>query len=188
VSDHSNAGPLLARLARPRTESRHRIAIIADPHVTDGTGTWKVAHRSKARFERAIDHANSCDIAFLAGDLTGDGRTESFEMVETCLAALDVPWVAVPGNHDVPKAFDGHSGVPVSTFTDRYTPGLPFTWDLGRITLVGIDTATDGGRDPPDRDALAAVRESWREDVAAMQARVPGAEPGPDESAGGDRR
>lgn len=152
MSDHSTAGPLLARLDRPRTERRHRLAVIADPHVTDGTGTWKVAHRSKARFERAIDHANDCDMAFLAGDLTGDGRTESFEIVEACLGALDVPWVAVPGNHDVPKAFDEHSGVPVSAFTDRYTPGLPFTWDLGRITLVGVDTATDGD----DR-----LRETW---------------------------
>ncbi|MFD1644536.1 branched-chain amino acid ABC transporter permease [Haloarchaeobius litoreus] len=54
--------------------------------------------------------------------------------------------------------------------------------------IRGRDAATDGGRDPPDRDALAAVRESWREDVAAMQAHVPRTEPGGDGPAGGDHR
>ncbi|WP_324663319.1 metallophosphoesterase family protein [Haloarcula sediminis] len=152
MTDHTTAGPLLAQLARPRTETRHRLAVIADPHVTDGTGTWKVAHRSEARFERALKHANSCDMAVLLGDLTGDGRADSFETVESGLSELDVPWIAVPGNHDVPKAFDGHEGRPVSAFEERYTPGLPFTWDVGRVTLVGIDTATD---------ETEALRETW---------------------------
>lgn len=162
MTDHASAGPLLARLARPRTENRHRLAVIADAHVTDGTGTWKVAHRSEARFERALEHANSCDMAVLLGDLTGDGRADSFETVESCLPKLDVPWVALPGNHDVPKAFDEHPGIPVSAFTERYTPGLPFTRNVGRVTLVGIDTATDGDE---------ALRGTWGGRVGAATRR-----------------
>jgi 3',5'-cyclic AMP phosphodiesterase CpdA len=144
VTDHDTVGPLLAQLARPRIENPIRLAVIADPHVAAGSGTWKVTHRSRSRFERALDHAHSCDMAVLAGDLTGDGREASFETVEACLSELAVPWVAVPGNHDVPKAFDDHEGRPVSAFADRYTPGLPFTREVGRVTLVGVDTATDG--------------------------------------------
>ncbi|MDS0260575.1 metallophosphoesterase [Haloarcula sp. S1CR25-12] len=162
MTAHSAVGPLLARLARPRTENRHRLAVIADPHVTEGTGTWKVAHRSEARFERACDFANSCDMAVLLGDLTGDGRADSFERVESCLSELSVPRVAVPGNHDVPKAFDEHSGIPVSAFAERYTPGLPFTWKLGGVTLVGIDTATD---------RTGALRDTWGGRVGATTRR-----------------
>ena len=150
--DHWRVGPLLARLARPRTERRVRLAVVADPHVAAGTGTWKLAHRSERRFERAIDHANRCDAAVLAGDLTGDGRTGSFETVERSLSALDVPWTAVPGNHDVPKSFDDHSGIGVSAFAQRYTPGLPFAWEVGPVTVVGVNTASA---------ADGSLRETW---------------------------
>jgi len=158
VINHHTVGPLLAQLARPRIEHPVRLAVIADPHVAAGTGTWKVAHRSEARFERALEHANSCDMAVFLGDLTGDGRADSFETVDRCLSKLTVPWVAVPGNHDVPKAFDEHQGIPVSAFTDRYTPGLPFTLDVGRVTLVGVDTATDG---------TETLRDTWGGRVGA---------------------
>lgn len=158
MTDRDRVGPLLARLARPRTETPVRLAVVADPHVATGSGTWKVTHRSQARFERAISHANGCDAAVLAGDLTGDGRPSSFRTVDRCLKRLEVPWVAVPGNHDVPKAFDDHPGLPVSRVTERYTPGLPFTWAVGGVTLVGVDTAT-GSRAP--------LRDTWGGRVGA---------------------
>lgn len=145
-------GALLARLPRPRCPDPVRLAVIADPHVAQGTGTWKCRHRSRTLFARAIASANDADAAVLAGDLTGDGSRASFDTVDAELAALEVPWVAVPGNHDVPKAFDDHEGVPVETFERRYTPGLPFITDVGAMTLVGVDsaTATEG-----------ALRETW---------------------------
>lgn len=162
MTAHDTVGPLLAQLVRPRIETPVRLAVIADPHVAAGTGTWKLTHRSRSRFERALDHADSCDMAVLAGDLTGDGRITSFETVEACLSELDVPWVAVPGNHDVPKAFDEHEGRPVSAFEDRYTPGLPFTREIGQVTLVGVDTATD---------ETETLRDTWGGRVGASTRR-----------------
>lgn len=141
------AYPVLTRLDRPRTPRPVRLAVIADPHVAEGEGTWKVRHRSRNRLRRAVPVANRADAAVVAGDLTGDGRRSEFEAVDEILADLEVPLMAVPGNHDVPKAFDTHEGLPVPAFASRYGPALPFTVDVGPLTVVGIDTATagDGG-------------------------------------------
>ncbi len=143
-------GPLLARLRRPRTTDPVRLAVIADPHVAIGEhGTWKVAHRSRELLERAVTRTDAAgaDLAVLAGDLTGDGRPVAFEAVDEALADLEVPWVAVPGNHDVPKTVDEHDSPPASAFEARYTPGLPFTREVGPVTVLGVNTASapDGG-------------------------------------------
>jgi 3',5'-cyclic AMP phosphodiesterase CpdA len=135
------SGPVLASLDRPRTDRSVRVAVVADPHVAEGRGTWKMAHRSKTLFARAVTAANAADAAVLAGDLTGDGRRDSFAAVDEVLADLAVPWVAVPGNHDVPKRFDSHDGLPVSGFQRRYTES-PFARAVGPVTLVGLNTAS----------------------------------------------
>lgn len=161
------AYPVLARLDRPRTRTSVRLAVVADPHVADGHGTWKVRHRTRERLRRAVAEANRVDAAILPGDLTGDGTRSEFEAVDRILADLEVPWAAVPGNHDVPKEFDAHAGVSVPTFESRYVPTLPFTVDVGPVTVVGVNTAsapdgslrdTWGGRvGERDREWLAGV-------------------------------
>ena len=150
-------GPLLARLDRPRAPERVRLAVLADPHLAvEGEGTWKVAHRSRELFERAVARtdAASADLAVLPGDLTGDGHPAAFEAVDEVLADLETPWVAVPGNHDVPKSFDGHESPPVEAFEQRYGPadGFPFTREIGPVTLLGVNTAS-----APDE----ALRSTW---------------------------
>lgn len=159
--------PVLARLDRPRTPTPVRLAVVADPHVAAGHGTWKVRHRTHNRLRRAVAEANRADAAVLPGDLTGDGRRSEFEAVDRILADLEVPWAAVPGNHDVPKEFDAHEGVTVPGFESRYAPTLPFTLDIGPVTVVGVNTAsapdrslcdTWGGRvGERDREWLAGV-------------------------------
>ena len=145
--EQSGPGPLLARLDRPRAPERVRLAVVADPHLAvDGTGTWKVAHRSRELFERAVARTDAADVdaAVLAGDLTGDGRPEAFGAVDEVLADLETPWVAVPGNHDVPKSFDPHGSPPTEAFEQRYAPegGFPFVREVGPVTLVGVNSAS----------------------------------------------
>ncbi|WP_159899134.1 metallophosphoesterase family protein [Salinirussus salinus] len=140
-------GSLLARLDRPRAPERVRLAVLADPHLAvEGEGTWKVAHRSRELFERAVARTDAvgADLAVLPGDLTGDGHPAAFEAVDEVLADLETPWVAVPGNHDVPKSFDGHESPPVGAFEQRYGPagGFPFTREVGPVTLLGVNTAS----------------------------------------------
>jgi len=148
-------GPLLARLRRPRAAEPVRLAVLADPHVAVGErGTWKVAHRSRELLERALGVAETAgaDLAVLAGDLTGDGRPEAFAAVDEALGDAGVPWVAIPGNHDIPKAFEDHGSPPASAFESRYTPGLPFAREVGPVTLLGVNTAS-----APD----GSLRSTW---------------------------
>lgn len=136
-------GPMLAERPRPRSTSPVRLCVIADPHVAaTGTGTWKQAHRSEALFARAVATANRLDpaLTLLAGDLSGDGRPASFDIVDSVLAELESPWIAVPGNHDVPKSFDAHRP-PVSGFESRYGE-LPAVVEAGPVSVLAMNTAS----------------------------------------------
>ena len=141
-------GPVLARLDRPRAANT-RLAVVADPHVADGhEGTWKVYHRTADRFAAALRDAAAvgADAVVLPGDLTRDGHPDEFERVDALLAASDVPLVAVPGNHDVPKATDDHETPPVAAFADRYAGSeFPVIREVGGLTVVGVNTAGTAG-------------------------------------------
>jgi hypothetical protein len=138
-------GPVLARLDRPRSDPPVTVAVIADPHVAVGaSGTWKVAHRAHERLATAVAVANDhADAAVVAGDLTSDGRPREFDAVDEVLADLAVPWWAIPGNHDVPKAFDDHETPPTGAFYDRYD-ALPLAREVGDLTVLCVDTASAG--------------------------------------------
>lgn len=154
------AGPALARLDRPRSDPPVTVAVLADPHVAvDATGTWKVYHRTRARLRTAVTAANArADAAVVAGDLTRNGRPAEFDAVDEVLANLDVPWAAIPGNHDVSKAFDEHEMPPVGAFADRYDDP-PFAREVGEVTLLCLDTASADG----------ALRDSWGGRVGERQ-------------------
>ncbi|WP_459192934.1 metallophosphoesterase family protein [Halosimplex sp. J119] len=171
-------GPVFARLDRPRSENPTTLAVVADPHVAlTARGTWKVYHRTLDRLRTAVAVANEhADAALIAGDLTRDGHSAEFDAVDDVLDALEVPGYAIPGNHDVPKAFDDHATPPIERFAERYNP-LPFERRVGDLTLLGVDTAT-GGRAGAVGDAEAAadgqaergdLRDTWGGRVGPVQ-------------------
>jgi predicted MPP superfamily phosphohydrolase len=145
----ADLGPLVARLSRPLSPTRTRIAVVADPHLTPtASGTWKAYHRTETRLRTAVDVVNDVDpdATLFLGDLTRDGRPEEFACVDDVLAGLDGEWVAVPGNHDVPKMWDDYETPAVSEFADRYAAGsLPFHVQVGGVDLVGLDSASGDG-------------------------------------------
>ncbi|ONH30638.1 metallophosphoesterase family protein [Pseudofrankia asymbiotica] len=69
-----------------------RIAAVGDLHVTTGA-----AARLRPMYQRAADIA---DILVLAGDLTEDGSLDSAAEARDLFAGLDLPVIAVLGNHD----------------------------------------------------------------------------------------
>lgn len=143
----ARAGPsTLARFAHPRTDTETTFAVFADPHLTTDTeGTWKVFHRTEARLRAAVEDANerAVDGVLLAGDLTKDGCPEEFDGVADVLADLRAPVVAVPGNHDVPKAFDDHDTPSVGEFAEQFAPGeLPFRATFGDVDVLGLNSAS----------------------------------------------
>lgn len=173
-------GPVLARLPAPRGPAT-TIAVIADAHVTARhRGSWKVYHRTVERLRTAIAECNRRDVdgVVFAGDLTKDGHPAEFAVFDDLVADLVAPFVAVPGNHDVPKTQDEHETPPVATFARRYAPArFPFVRRFGAVEVVGANTATAAGdlRDrhtgaltDADRSALGTALASTRRPIVVQ--------------------
>ena len=188
-------GPVLARLDRPRSDPPVTLAVLADPHVAvEASGTWKVAHRARDRLATGVTVANEhADAAVVAGDLTSDGHPAAFDAVDEILTDLAVPWWAIPGNHDVPKAFDDHETPPAGAFYERYD-ALPLAREVGDLTLLCVDTASAGSDDGDLRHTwggrVGEAQRAWLVDRLATVANpvvvahhpvaaLPGLPPGP---------
>ena len=165
-------GPVLARFSRPAGRST-TLAVLADPHVTrTAEGTWKVFHRAEARFRAAIASANRLDVDAVVstGDLTKDGAPAEFARVDALLSELDAPFLAVPGNHDVPKAMDQHETPDCSRFVRSYPPGaLPSVVRVGSIDLVCLNSASmpDGALTATHAGAISDGQLCWLEATLA---------------------
>ena len=172
VDDDRGPGPIFARLARPTAETPTRIAVVADPHVTPtATGTWKVYHRTEARFRAAVETVNRLapDATLLLGDLTKDGAPEEFDLVDDVLGDLASPRVAVPGNHDVPKRWDDYETPSVATFAERYgRVRYPARVGVGGVDLVCLDSATgEDGLEDIHVGQVSQAQLDWLDDTLA---------------------
>lgn len=136
---------VMARLATPTTRRPTRLAVISDPHVsTRADGSPKQFDRTESFLAATIEDINSRDVDAVVstGDLTKDGAPWDFDRLDDLLADLTAPFVAVPGNHDVPKTFDDHRSASRGRFVDHYTPGsLPYHLQVGGVDLFGLDSA-----------------------------------------------
>jgi Icc-related predicted phosphoesterase len=68
-----------------------RVAAISDLHIRHGQRSWP-------RLINGIDHR--ADLLVLAGDITDNGFLSEAETAVSALAMVDIPVVAVLGNHD----------------------------------------------------------------------------------------
>ena len=169
----TEASTVMARLAAPTTREPTRLAVISDPHVsTRASGSPKQFDRTESFFEATIDDINGRDVDAVVstGDLTKDGAPWDFERVDELLAELAAPFVAVPGNHDVPKTFDDHRSASRGRFVDHYTPGsLPYHTQIGGVDLFGLDSAwTPNGVLRESHDGrITAAQLGWLESRVA---------------------
>ncbi|HYO24494.1 MAG TPA: metallophosphoesterase, partial [Lacipirellulaceae bacterium] len=72
-----------------------RIAHISDLHF----GTEEPAVVAGVRDEL---NRLACDLVVVTGDLTQRARQSQFAAARAFLDSLESPWMAVPGNHDIP--------------------------------------------------------------------------------------
>jgi 3',5'-cyclic AMP phosphodiesterase CpdA len=170
---------VLARVSAPAVPDPVSFAVVADPHVSPrAEGTAMVYHRSEARLRAALTDATrrGVDAVVSAGDLTKDGAHWEYDLLDEVLGDFDVPFLAVPGNHDVPKApvetyeyGDDHDSPPVDRFADAYAPdgSYPFHERIGDVDLVGIDTASgvDGSLAETHDGAVSRATVDWLDDT-----------------------
>ena len=174
----ATTGTVMASLGSPTASTETKLALIADPHVgTRSEGTSKIFQFTERHLRNAVRDINArdVDVALSVGDLTKDGEPWNYEAVDEILAELEAPFYAVPGNHDVPKASDGHETMPVSDFADRYAPDgdFPFHLAVGGVDVVGLNTAGSAERLQRSHDgALRHDRSAVEETLAVAESPV----------------
>lgn len=134
----------MSRFRQPTAERATTVAVIADPHIPRQSVETDKLTMPVTFLERAVEDVNerSVDGAVFVGDLTMDGYSAEFDRFDEIVSGLDVPWTAIPGNHDVPKQYDTHDSPIRAEFVQRYTPGeLPFVVRHGDVDIIGLDSA-----------------------------------------------
>lgn len=158
----------LATFDRPRSEQPVTLGIVADPHVAVDETEHQKLYKPTTMLERAVADCNrrEVDYLFSVGDLTREGVPEEYDVLDDVLEPLDAPFGSVPGNHDVPKEFDSHDGLPITRFSERYAPdGLPFAIDLEDLTVVGLDSASAASVLASHDGYVPEVQVAWLDDV-----------------------
>ena len=122
------------------------IAHLSDPHVRPDGELYQGVVDSNAQFAAAITHVNALDprpdLVLLSGDLVDHGQADEYAMLARLLAGLEIPVLAIPGNHDEREAFRaafaGQSWLPASGPID-YVVG-----DRGLVRIVALDVTLPG--------------------------------------------
>ncbi len=125
-----------------------RIFQISDPHIVPYGQLAYGQVDTAAALTRCVETINQClpdvgpvDMAIVTGDLTDFGTQEEYHRFRTLMEPLEIPYRAVPGNHDdVPnmrECFADQSWMP--------TDG-PINWlsEFADLTMIGLDSSAEG--------------------------------------------
>ncbi len=182
-SDHG-VPQRIARFSRPTTAESSRIAVIADPHVsTRDEGGQRLPEHSEDHLRSAVADIRDrgVDGVLGLGDLSANGGPWDFDAFDDVVAELSVPFVSIPGNHDVPATSSAdHEVLPQSEFEARYAGGsVPFVTEFGGVDIVGLDsmrlrTSLAAGESDDQIDWLDDTLGRLRDPVVALHHPLPG--------------
>jgi Icc-related predicted phosphoesterase len=152
-------------------ERRVRIAAVGDIHF-DGSATGRLR-------DLFSDVHRSADVLALCGDLTTHGRPEQMEALVNELAGVQIPIVAVLGNHDhesgaAEECADilAAGGVEVLNGTNVVVEGIGFAGTKGFAGGFGRGSLGPFGEDLIKEFVNAAVEEALKLERALQQLRT----------------
>lgn len=148
-----------------------RILQITDCHVSAETDAVYRGIDPRERLTSLLPAAREWapDLLLLTGDLSEDGSVASYAWLESVLAELAAPMLALPGNHDVPETMAAHFP---STAVDDPLVHDAGGWrlillnsarakridgELGARQLQALETGLDAGMEDSPPHALVAL-------------------------------
>ena len=122
------------------------IAQLSDSHLKRPSEVAYGGHVDTAFFLRkAISHLNALmprpDLVLLTGDLTDHGTLDQMDHVCSHLSALEIPLLAIPGNHDDRALF--HKFFP-ELVTEQSDGAFSYVVDRGPLRFVMLDSSVPG--------------------------------------------
>ncbi len=116
-----------------------RLLVVSDSHLSPR------APEADSNWTAVVDYAATADVNLVVhtGDISLDGASQAadLEHARAQLDRLGVPWLAIPGNHDLGDITGPHNAINdqrrhryETVFGDRF-----WSTELGRWRLVGID-------------------------------------------------
>ena len=86
-------------------------------------------------------NAAAADLVILSGDLTQRGRSEEYARARAFIDRLEAPWMAVPGNHDVPLFHLLRRLIrPYRNWYGFVTRDMMPVHDTGTVRVIGVNT------------------------------------------------
>lgn len=125
-----------------------RIIQISDPHIVpDGQLAYGQVDTATAladcveTINRILPDIGPVDMAIVTGDLTDFGTDEEYDRFRGIMEPLDIPYRAIPGNHDDVAAMR-------TCFADQdwmpKTGAVNWTADYADLAVIGLDTNVNG--------------------------------------------
>tara|TARA_E500000178_G_C17034321_1_gene762440 strand:+ start:4876 stop:5691 length:816 start_codon:yes stop_codon:yes gene_type:complete len=109
--------------------------------VCGRSDTREALRRAIATINAKLPILDGIECVIVTGDLTDHGMHEEYAHFASLMAGLDLPWLAVPGNHDQRSPMR-------AAFADaQWMPSNgPIHWmrDFGPFAVVGLDTLLEG--------------------------------------------
>ncbi|MGH9105667.1 MAG: metallophosphoesterase family protein [Acidimicrobiales bacterium] len=121
---------------------------LSDTHLVGGPRDRHPDERLGAALAAVRDREVHPDLVVLSGDLTDDASEAACRRIASLLAPLDVPILAIPGNHDVSSEVEAVFGPPGPVELDGWrvlgiasnVPGEIWGSVDSRTVLSGLDT------------------------------------------------
>ncbi|MBS36002.1 MAG: phosphodiesterase [Thiotrichales bacterium] len=147
------------------------IAQVSDLHIRGRRSQEPFGVDNDTNFATAIDWLNTFsprpDVVLLTGDLTNHGQPAEYQALAELLAALNMPWFVIPGNHDSRELME--CLLPLDSHPARHNDFFCYSVEDYELRLVGLDTTLPKRHD----GALCVERLEWLDKTLAREPQHP---------------